>query len=461
MACTFSDAELRFTNTGVRIRVYDIQYRETSGQYKFAQVRVHREAGEFVDSLLSAVEPVEVWMDGKRLFRMAADAESVSLGPNTSKRATIGLRDPRVVLERGTIDLLIEEITLREVVELYILPTIRTVDTEGVIQGVKYTDSEVDDTMTVAYDSWAKKIARRVLPRQSEFALPEWWELLATPTATKEIKEAQVNAAEEIFRWSLGAAEWALGLRNRKGGFDVEGATPAEAIQAVADTFEIETWVDDDGYLWFGHSQFSAQPIIVGEQGGDLVMSDYSVITEKSPVTQVKVEGRYRIFEIPFTGIGSDYFRVRSHSVWNGKGNGKSLFLSPKNVKSIGEVEMIAQSALLQRLIRSKQGTIAINGTQTAPWSDLTAHDVSLGDHIYVIPNESECGPDVPAGVFAVQGLTHEINPTVGWSLRINVGKLVDPSLIETTSLITSPEIDGWVDAEEFYEATNGRYAGE
>lgn len=458
MTCNFSDAQLYIPTTGDRVRVYDIQSRAAMGKMTFAQCRVHRVAGEMLDGVLFDVHPAELWVGGRRLARLAVDTDAVQLGSVDSMTATVRLSDPRVVLERGTLDILLDEATLKDTIDNYVIPIINEIDPNGVIQGVRYTDGEYEDLFTEAYTSFIKRGLNDLFPRDVTLSLPEWYESMISEE-DEATTEFALGIVEGILDWSTKAHRWTYGLSNRKGGFDIEGATPAQAIRSIADEFELETWVDDDGYLWFGHSETRATPFVVGERSGDLIMNDYSVVEEKAPVTQVMVEGRYRILELSGTDVATDAFRARSHAVWSGKENGKSLFLEPKNVTSIGQLEKIAESALRQHATNSERGQITINGSVDSSLSEVSPHDVSLGDHIFVIPSERDCGPDIPASTFAVKGITHEINPTVGWELKLSVGKLVAVDSIETTTMVTSQSIDGWVSSEEFYARSNGLFS--
>lgn len=454
MVCAFSDAQLYLPALNIRVRVYDVSYRNNVGEYSYSTAKVTRAAGELIADNLKYTNPIECQMNGERVFRLCVEPDGISLGSVKSNTATVTMRDPRVILERGTVDILLDETTLGDVVETYIWPTVVDNDPMGVIKGLKYTDPSIDDSFTEAYTDDLQRKINDTFPRDVEIEVPEYLDPMFKDERERQLTELGLDILEyagEVTGWTVRAL---AGMKNRTGGFDIESSSPKDAIQSVVDEFEIDSWVDDDGYLWLGHPDVESTPFVVGKEYGDLHLIDHGITQQPAPISRVFVEGRYKIVDIPGTDADVNVFRARSLSEYTDNKGGRTLFLEPKNVSSVGEIESISESALRKRLFKSEYGRVVINGA-TKRNGNFNIYDVGVGDHIYLIPSTVDCGPDIPGGAFAIQKIAHEISPQEGWRTSLIVGKLTSVNSVETTTYVTTPDLDGWVDSSEFYENVN------
>lgn len=454
MSCKLSDARLDFPTSGIAVRPYEIRVDSEMGKYSYATVRVSVAAGRLVAGSLSDTEPVRLSLNGIELAYMAIEPDGIQ---ESNRYSTLRLRDPRVILDRGVVSGEYDEITLSAVVNEVIFPAI--VDPNGVLQRSIIADADTLAASSEAYETVAGKFTKDVVDylEDLETELPEW---LARWSAWSAENDEEADELADRTREVAGIVgdivaapiRAGLDLGGRSGGFRFDEVTPAEALKMVEAEFEIDSWVED-GVLYVGYHEASANLGVVGTRRGELYLSDWNVVDTSTSVSTVISEGAYYDTIADPDRAHPSYYRGRAvASLAEGlPQSGKVVFLDPKRAVDLVELEQRAEQRIRQEAFDSSSGTLVINSSATRG-ADLSPFDISLGDTLLVVPQKVRCGENVPGGVLAVTGVMHKISPDVGWKTTVSVGRILRDSDVVVKSYLTNSALDSWVSADEWYE---------
>lgn len=438
MTCDFGDARLVFPTEDIEIKPRSIDYRMESGKLEYTEAKLSRAAGELLAGRNMNPIPAELHVAGTRIARLSAESDAVRYGIDET---FIKLLDPRTVLENGHIQWEPESTTLQDAVE-HIFE--RREDPNGVLTGVRVVSNEEIE------------ITNRKLSEKFKEALRNGREFV-NDAGFRPIEDALVRESPEFLQKAHADLLGAVRIPN---------LTPAEAIQRVAELFNVVSWVDADGVLWFGFPNQNADIATVGTLPGDLILREPRITQSAVPVKAAVVEGMPAdvwidrngdlTIDPKFLQPGSERYNLRSTATVKGDlGTHRRIFIDGKKIQSFDEIEATALNALRETIFSNNSGSLVLDPVNS-DGAAISPYDITVGDILLVPDETNHCGPDTAGGVFAINAVHHHISARRGWSLTVDVGRIIPDSELEVKSEIMGPNMDDWAEVDDFYGGAFG-----
>lgn len=452
MTCGLSNARLELPTLGITVAAFNATIEQDVNRLDHAQIEVSRAAGELIGENLFVVQPAVLSFNDQQLVRLALEPEDVAL---SREKAVIRLRDPRVVLNYGVFGGVYERTTLGEIA--------RDVfnardDPAGVLVDIRFTntdESAVSESLDSRYSAVLEAAetirrfvdpgygARQSLNRDFDLGFFEWEGALQGGVVKTVARKIEAYAGVDV----------------EDGGFEFDAVSPFEAFSMIEREFEVVSWVDGDGVLWIGLPQLVGKPFVVSTYRGGLLLREYDVVENASPVTGVIGYGTYNIQDI-FTGkaevAGHENVQLRVEATWNTETEGRVVSLEPKRIQDPVHLANAAERALRFMVYDNTSGELTLNPVSSSDQFG-SVFDLALGDQLVVVGVDAGCGRSIPSGVFGVHGLRHRISTEKGWELSVRVGKLIGTDAITVRALVVNPETGKWVDANDYYSEVFGR----
>lgn len=422
--------EVHFLDSGVRLEPYGIDSRSEKGMYDYAKVHISKKAGEVVAANTSTGEPVHVLVGGTVHGRYVLPQNSLSIGTDDTK---MELYDAEKILTSGAISKTFHQATLDEVVG-YIFE--RVDDPYGVL-----TDySLVRDTGLPEYAVSVKQ------------SVSEWF---FNEDYDPEDYGTLLGTVREIETTMLGWLDFLPLIELDKYEISLEEATPAEALDEVAETFGIDYWVDREGVLWVGIPAFRPTEdigITAGSEGEPYALSDYNVTTGDTPVKTVAVRGKTRWYADRDGGGENDGAHLYPQAVVTTDLTEGLVAADPTplNLQSLAAIEYAAQMRFVNQWTDFKSGNIIINGLASEKQQELATLDV--GSLLAITPSVLEkCEDAVQGGLFVVRRVQHTMNRRRGWKVTVEVAGVpetltVKSNLVDRQDGTTYPDYDSFVE---------------
>ena len=422
--------EVHFLDSGVRLEPYGIDSRSEKGMYDYAKVHISKKAGEVVAANTSTGEPVHVLVGGTVHGRYVLPQNSLSIGTDDTK---MELYDAEKILTSGAISKTFHQATLDEVVG-YIFE--RVDDPYGVL-----TDySLVRDTGLPEYAVSVKQNITEWFFNE-DYDPDEYTGLLGT---VRDIETTMLSWLELLPLIDLDNYEISL-----------EEATPKEAMDAVADTFGIEYWVDREGVLWVGIPTFRPTRdigITSDDHGNEpYALSDYNVTLGDTPVKTVVVRGKTRWYKDRNGSGENDGAHLYPQAIVSTELDDGLITADPEplNLQSLAAIEYAAQTRFVNEWTEYKSGNIILNGLASQKQQELATLDV--GSLLAVTPSFLEhCDRPGEGGLFTVRRVQHTINRRRGWKVTVEVAGIpesltVKSNLVDRQDGTTYPDYDSFV----------------
>lgn len=427
MTCSLSDAHLTFEASGIKIRAYEIDASSAYGAHDKIQVRVSRQAADYLMDNAIALEPISLYIDGKRIARGMVPEEDF-IGYETDYFPFVNVASQRHILDYGTVDGKSEQ-TLAEIIEWIVESRD---DPFGVI-------TDVQPTGSFDLDAYA---------RFPHFDYNPDAHFLADA----------INAIGEAGEWFYKAAD-AFTLhqlsRSAFAGYSLHHITPAEALNVVQKEDAFYSYIDSDGVFWIGQPQQQAGVYVVGPHDEMISLTDYAVAGQLNPVHSVTViGGLIHHTDAPDSGLqrGTTTFRAMARAIRTDidEDRGEHIVVESRFID--GE-RLIAQakSKLLEEITGTTVGSLTINGfTGNAEAGDL--RDIRVGHDVIVLPYNDCSVRDIDGGSFTVAGVQHRINTYDGWRVRLDVAhNRLNDDYVTTEFVAFDPNTGEEIDPTKLY----------
>jgi hypothetical protein len=421
MTCgLYGEIKVQFLRSGLEITPYEVQTRSGEHKFSYTKVDISRKDGELIDEKAKEYEPVLLKFSGAVQDRYQYHPEAVSLNNDSAK---LTLYDAEKVLEQGTINKHFQNTTLKDVVK-YVLR--RRQDPNRVITGIDHPSEalqsfEVVDKGRLGQDGIVGDAASAFTNAAEKFGNPEF--------ANTSIK--------------------------------LEG-TPYQAIQKLAQSFALRTWVDPNGRFRYDLPGSNEKSLVLGVEEGDAKLKEYNVTVGSGKLAQIILQGRYEfITSTPRGGpkqltSPSTYSYGRAYLI-DSDGN-KLEGQSKKPDKIVAatnpeDVEATARRELINHYMGRKNGNIVINAGASVKKIELTKLDV--GDFLVATAEiEKHCQRKVDTGIFKIQSVQHRLDKRRGWLIDVGVAGLPAAD-IGSESWLENPETDQRWDSVDEYAASN------
>jgi len=401
MSCDLSNIHIHFIESGIKVRPFSLDVRrsrQTDNQFDHVQAKLTRTAGDHIIDNHVDKEPVEIIADadGSRLYRGWYTSDGVKLGENTS---ILEISDPRKILKVGTIDKEWGRITLEKYKNSVFE---RRVDPHNVLTGKEFTTERVDDT-------------------KLQFQ---------TDGASQEDIENEPEFMDGVFNF---AAE-ITPMVNGDGNFDFREDSPYSALMEIADIWETQMWVDQNGKLMIGHPDLSATIYPAGQGANNWHISEWNLPENPAPLKAVYVKGKMDQKGGKDTNLEEAWnvltdkkkFQTRAAAGFlDDDSLEEVVVVSGKKETTDPEVlKKMARGAFYNKHTENNRGSIIINCMvdNEIPVSQYAGIDI--GDQIAVNQFESGC-ENIREGLYTVHSIQHDINGSDGWSITLEVNKAI------------------------------------
>lgn len=446
MVCEHAEKSISiyFPNSGIEISPYESDIRDRRRKFAVGKFEISREAGELLSENVPDDSPAIVRIGGtdSRRLRYTKDGLNFERTLHDEDIAELTLDDATKVLTRGSITKNFRDVTLRTVVR-YIL---------------NQSDDPYDIITSMEYISGANP-DRRDAPL-SPFNIGD----APSGPSFSPILESDIPHLSDAAAWLE------QGYRNvQEGlfgdvytGFIFNEVTPLEALRRVMDEFELDWWVTTDGVLKIGIDGTVGQIIGVVDDNDTITLSRYAITTDPDTVRSVTFEGPYIPLPSRERALSTTPERASkellpiSEAVNTESSGSETIRRGFKSgIGSLEELENKAERALLRATMQSTSGSIEINALaseDTDALARLTIGDlISIGEGV-----DLACNKNLVTGVFVVTGLDHKSNSRTGWTISLEVSKILTDDQIETRSVFYDPQADKQYDSIEHYKEATG-----
>jgi hypothetical protein len=422
MTCgLYGGIEVAFLKSGLSITPYEVRTRSGDHEFSYTKVDISREDGELISEQAKEYEPVLLKLDGQTQDRYVFRPEAVSLNNNSAK---LTLYDAEKILERGTVNKHFQNTSIKDVIN-YIVR--RTQDPNRVIRGIAHSHTNTSD---VVVQSPARLGREGILG----------------------------DALESVT--TMAAATFGVELTDTS--LKLTDMSPLQALNKVASTFSLETWVDPSGMLNYGLQGTNPNSLVLGVEDGDAKLKEYNVTIGSGKLAQVILQGRYNyITTDKVTGrsqnrsantyaYGKAYLVDKNDEKVEGRSEKPDQIVSASGPKN---VENAARRALVSHYMGRKNGNIVINGGASEEKGELI--DLAVGDLVAASAEiEKHCQRKVDTGIFTVQSIQHRLDQRRGWLIDVGVAAL-PAAKISSESWIQNPETDERWDSVDEYAVDN------
>jgi hypothetical protein len=225
--------------------------------------------------------------------------------------------------------------------------------------------------------------------------------------------------------------------RNEFPGMELEDEPVGVALQTLEQIFGFSTWVDNDGVVVIGSPE-SSPTNFYGVSGRptdkDYSIKDYNIKKTPTSVAGVRLEGETQFYQGNLDGRW-----------WNGTDRGELFPIAeawledpetgekvagttvtnevPIEISGLSSLEQAAKRALLNAVIKSKNGTIIFNTTASNESGKIG--EMSVGDRLLVANViEEGCRENVDGGAFIIEEVQHKVNSRQGWKTTCKVSAI-------------------------------------
>lgn len=433
MACKQEDSiSLYFPNSGIHIAPMESNVRDKRRKYAVGEFRVPRTAGELVAERVPDGSPVDVQVGGITSRRMMYHGESLTFERTLDKTAVadIQLVDPVRIFERGTLTKRFSEVTLDTVVQ-YIMKQLR--DEYNVIRGHAYTEG---------VDGFEERDSSSLYGRIHQAA-----------------EQSDIPYSDEIVNFFDSTNDKLEGFvyNETYSGFIFTDVSPLEALNEVANEFELDYWVDREGVLTLGLDGSVGQVVGVVDGTNALKLQRYAVTSNPNKINSVYVENGDLIMTPNLGRLNHpDHggLRLMAEATDPTIPGDQLQAETEKGVNTLDDLEDIAERQLIRETMDQANGSMEINALASEDNETLAHLDIgdviSIGDQVNIA-----CDKDLITGPFIVQGLDHKSNPRQGWSISLEVARIPNTHAIETRSFVYDPNQDKRYDDLEHFREEN------
>ncbi|UBF22610.1 baseplate hub [Halorubrum tailed virus 25] len=439
MTCSLKGGpDLKFLESGLTLNIRDLTTRSSRGRYDHAKIQLSKKDGDLLAREGIPNEPVHVVFDEVVQNRYIYPKDSLEIG---HREAWLKIYDARKILDSGILSNYFNEVEVGDVMD-YILENRE--DPYNVITGWKAVTPET-----------AEQSRQDAEEDVREFLLGAD----ADAPQTGLISGPLYNGIGALARFIGFMGKSQAMPYNTFRGLDFEDVSPNQAIAIMEDTFNFQSWVDNDGILWIGQPEANPQNryIISGSsEDREYVMKEYNVTEGSNLVTQIEITGKTK------WGVDSDILRggesknelfpIAKAYIVDDDGNpvpGPKLAPSrPVDIWDLAALEDAATQALVNEQLNFRNGTIVFNGAASKDKDTLA--QMGVGDQVIVGDYISHhCANEADGGAYVVEEVQHKVNTRTGWSITAKVGTI--PPEIDSASFYWNA-----TDQEVFNDTTYG-----
>jgi hypothetical protein len=436
MTCGLPDGiQINFTTSGVKVRPVSGDIRHKRRNFAAASFTLDENAANIVNRNAEPGEAVNVFINGVRVRRFYYPNDALTFKTDTSGStiADLLLEDPRYVLQRGNVNKEWGSARIDDIVS-YVLA--QREDPYDVITGYEYLSEEV-------------ATARR----EESLSLRGNW-----GPFTEEINGFQ-TAVQNNTQDFLDAFGWEAAEENRTYSLDFNNITPLEAMRRVTADFETEWFVDPFGTVRIGVDPGYGQVIGAFADYTGVALSEYTVTSAGTRTNNVLIEAPSTVGTIAETDL-----RLRRRD------NVVKVLAEASDPTVDGETKAFetrriyhdienAENAAVRKLVRTRmdevEGSIQINGLASENKDFVAALDI--GDVIYVDESVAgRCESAVASGLLLVNTVNHKISKNAGWTIDLRVSRYLQPSDIQSRSVLYDPLTDKTYSSLEAYREASG-----
>lgn len=431
MTCDLAEgATLEFPNSGIEVRARDTDVRAKRRHYTMGQFDVSEEAGRLISRAVPIGAAVFVKIGGYTVRRMFRPRGAVEFEQNVEgiDKAKVTLKDPRMVLKRGTVSKSWQSVTAETAVQ-YIFENRN--DPEGVLTGYEFIDADARNRYRIGTFDYPSPFGVLDVADDIEDTLVGW---------SIELSEMMVGDAAKNLRASS---------------IDIKDMTPLEAMNKVLKMFELPWWVNDEGTLMIGID--GAWGDVVGTMAGEnaVALKNYGITRSHDTTNSVQVRGPFnKTRSIPdweASVISGEDVQVIAEAKVPELSGGSDVLELNKNVSGPEELESIASAYLMDKIMDDTEGSIVVNGAASTEQELLAGLDI--GDVLYVDDSiERRCVDNVVTGLFLINSVQHRISTRTGWEITLRVSRFPRPQSIRTSSVLYDPLTDKSYENFEAYK---------
>jgi len=404
MSCELSNTRVHFTVSGIKVIPFSLDIRRArheDNQFDHVQAKLTKAAGEHIIDNHVDREPVEILIgeNEDKLYRGWYTTDGVTLG---QEQSTLEIADPRKILRTGAIDKEWGSITLGNVVN-YIFE--RRQDPHNVFTSIEITSPGVDTSMLQHGDL-------------EIFGIGGGFDVAA---------DTGNHGIENFIRETVPMLEG-------DGNFDFREDSPYSALAEVADIWETEFWVDQDGTLIIGHPDLTANVFGCGRGPNNWHISEWNLPENPTPLKAVIVKGKMdqkggkdRNLEEAWNIItNKKKFQTRAAAGFlDDNSLSETIVLNGKKETTDPEVlKRMARGAFLTQHTRNNRGSIVVNALVENEIDPGQYAGVDIGDKIVVNNIDAECDI-LQEGVYDIHSIQHDINGEDGWKITLEVNKAI------------------------------------
>lgn len=417
-ACDLANGvELRFLDSGIRIRPYEVSTRDERHKFSWANVKTSIEAAELIEERGAFREPVVLEIGSVTQNRYFVPTDGITYG---EEQAWIELLDPLKILEDTTIEGDFSNITLGDMVETIFE---QREDPNRLLTRLEVLDEELTERASSS---------RRA--QIEEF------------TGSGRIG----SSASWVVDKTTDLVLLANGLRQTEGGFTFDDHTLHDALLELEDTFGVSVWADRRGVMEVGIPEarsINHIPVFGDPSIDDVSISQYNVGTARNSIVRLRgrtstltsggfstgmTPGNHLKYIFPDSAPRDVHFVAEIKTTEDVDGN-FAVLEDPIKVRSQTDLEDSLRRMFVDEYMSHNSGNIEFNSISSDNKQSMA--ELTVGDYISVAPEiEQVCGRGVSGGTFVVTRVLQNVNTRVGWK-----------TTAEVTRVAPDIEVNSWV----------------
>lgn len=408
MSCDLSNIIVHFIESGIKVRPLSLDIRKsrrTDNDFDHVQATLKKISGQHVRDNNIHKEPVEIIGDkeGNNIYRGYYKTDGVTVAEN---EAILKINDPRKILQEGTIDKEWGRISLKNVVD-YIFK--RRNDPHNVLHSFKLAESSLDTTKLQHTDDLASGAGNE-----------------RTPETTSKLSDAFVDFRADISPFGDG-----------DGNFDFREESPYSALAEVANIWETQFWVDQDGTLVIGHPDVTATVYGAGQGPDNWHISEWNLPKNPTPLKGVVVKGKMdqkggkdnALEELWNVVTNKKKFQTRAAAGFlDDESLEETIVLDgKKNTTDPKVLKRMARSAFMEHHTKQNRGSVTINTMVENKIPQSQYAGVDIGDKLLVNNFQADCNK-LQSGVYDIHEIQHDITGSDGWTITLDVSQAITNS---------------------------------
>jgi hypothetical protein len=467
MNCEDSEISFAFIEQGrnsqtpfLQIKPLTVEFQRTKAKFDFARAKFSSGIAEHIEDAVSddngklhRPRPVLVMFGDTAVHRLLYLPDGVTFGTNN---VHIEFHDVRKYLDRGVVDYQKQNVTLQE--------------------AYRYIFNQRDKGDGVMFNGLDFAVPGSAAERVVSFRFTDGrlggdateYERAIDEYSAKRGLFGKVDKSEAIREYEQREN---LNLIKSHYALDYKQVTPWEALLDMNEKFGVRTWVAPDGKLWVGSRGASGIDHIAAPDDSRVwKLIDYNITPPRDPIMKVAVRGKMVHDPNEKWGeqIGELLNSQRSTKDYRSEGVAErpdldfGRIIEPEELGvSADGLQHIAERKLLDTQRDQWSGRLEILPSHSgSQWTDV--RKVQIGDNILTVPPQNqtgECSTNIRQELFNVTGVTHTLNESAEWILKLDVTPIMDgyldPDNVKSYVRYFDPSINEYV-SEDAYKAKLG-----